>query len=84
LESVPSVAISLAFSTEVEENSYPWMAALGSRTEDGGIEWFCGGSLISRNMILTAAHCIQVTETLLGFSLKCKPFRNLGHSYLLI
>jgi len=48
---------------EVEENSYPWMAALGSRINDGvdgGIRWFCGGSLISSNMILTAAHCIQV------------------------
>ena len=45
---------------EVEENAYPWMAALGSRTPNGGIRWFCGGSLINNNMILTAAHCVQV------------------------
>jgi secreted trypsin-like serine protease len=46
--------------SEVQENSYPWMAALGSRTlETGGVRWFCGGSLISKNMILTAAHCVQ-------------------------
>jgi len=46
--------------SEVEKNSYPWMAALGTRSsEDGGIKWFCGGSLISKNMILTAAHCVQ-------------------------
>jgi len=45
---------------EVEENSYPWMAALGSRAlNNGGVRWFCGGSLISKNMILTAAHCVQ-------------------------
>jgi len=48
---------------EVEENSYPWMAALGSRAlNKGGFRWFCGGSLISKNMILTAAHCVQNSD----------------------
>ena len=52
---------------EVEENSYPWMAALGSRAlNNGGVRWFCGGSLISKNMILTAAHCVQVVSDRLG------------------
>merc|ERR1712123_477531 len=64
---------------EVEENSYPWMAALGSRAlNNGGVRWFCGGSLISKNMILTAAHCVQN----LGLSLDMVRLgaHNLGES----
>jgi len=63
---------------EVEENAYPWMAALGSRTPNGGIRWFCGGSLINNNMILTAAHCVQNS----GFSLDLVRLgaHNLGES----
>ena len=43
---------------EARVNSYPWMAALGSRTEEGSVSWFCGGSYIGRDLILTAAHCV--------------------------
>jgi len=65
--------------SEVEENSYPWMAALGSRTlEAGGIRWFCGGSLISKNMILTAAHCVQ--DAGLGLHVVRLGAHNLGES----
>ena len=43
---------------EARVNSYPWMAGLGSRTEDGSVVWFCGGSYIGQDLILTAAHCV--------------------------
>ncbi|KAL3822964.1 hypothetical protein ACHAXA_011679 [Cyclostephanos tholiformis] len=39
---------------EAEEDSYPYIVSLRS-TEYGGIK--CGGSLIARDIILTAAHC---------------------------
>jgi len=42
---------------EVEENSYPWMAALGS-DPSSGLRWFCGGSYLGGNLVLTAAHCV--------------------------
>lgn len=44
---------------------FPWMAILGY-TQRGVnfVQFLCGGSIITKNHILTAAHCISIAPTL--------------------
>ena len=43
--------------TQAKLGQYPWQVALVRRNKIGN-SYFCGGTLISTGLVLTAAHCL--------------------------
>ncbi|XP_018572118.1 trypsin-2-like [Anoplophora glabripennis] len=48
--------------TEAKLGQFPWMARLGITRENASPIFFCGGSLISRIFVISAAHCTDMGD----------------------
>jgi secreted trypsin-like serine protease len=53
-----SVSPKILGGTEVTNGKYPFMAFIEIKTLIGGVA-YCGGTLIDRDSVLTAAHCLE-------------------------
>ncbi|XP_067616725.1 serine protease gd-like [Eurosta solidaginis] len=44
---------------ELSRGQFPWLAAI-YRKQSSGLRFLCGGSLVSANTVITAAHCFKL------------------------
>ncbi|CAG7734968.1 unnamed protein product [Allacma fusca] len=49
-----------------QRSSWPWIVSIGHKYSNDTIEWACLGSLITTQYILTTAHCLQRSPTVVA------------------
>lgn len=43
---------------KAKKGEFPWQVSIASVSSTGSKKHFCGGTILSENTILTAAHCV--------------------------
>ncbi|XP_023310955.1 uncharacterized protein LOC108912856 [Anoplophora glabripennis] len=59
LEAIKNESVSNKINFGNNDEKFPWMAAIFSKTADGKFEFKCGGSLINKKVVLTASHSVN-------------------------
>ncbi|XP_064113619.1 chymotrypsinogen B-like [Macrobrachium nipponense] len=54
---VPNRSTRIVGGAATEVNEYPWQVAIAAKTGNDPQDFFCGGSIINRRWVLSAAHC---------------------------
>ncbi|XP_068216481.1 trypsin-1-like [Palaemon carinicauda] len=54
---VPNRATRIVGGVATEVNEYPWQVAIANTGTDDFQDFYCGGSIINRRWVLSAAHC---------------------------
>ena len=58
--SLPDKSVRIVAGQEVKRNSIPWQVSLRYKDDKTA---FCGGSIVSENRVVTAAHCVMDEST---------------------
>ncbi len=69
--------------SEDAPGSWPWMASYGKREGDGKWTHLCGGTVVSKDTVLTAAHCFNGRDKCDNHTGTCDNISFVNHSLLI-